>query len=146
MCLQCTVSAVVIAENVLPGCTLMKSMHDDKDWPLGWYGLVYSNDPFMVFPTLSIDPKFSDDMLNAEAPETVAAENAHYKAVIAFREQAKLTWTTAGEIFAACVAEGYDRAVAGDIEFWLLDFISQRANDAQSPVLSAGAAVLVDEG
>lgn len=129
MCLQCTTEAVVVARDVLPGTILMRAVVDSPEWPAGWYGLVESNDPFMVFPTLLADPKFPDDVLNAEAPETVAAENAYSEAVTAMRDNLNLSFTTAGEVFQDCIQRGYDRKVHGDVEYWLLDHLARKAKD-----------------
>ena len=59
MCLQCETKARTIVKEVLPGYSLMKSMVDHPDWPIGHYGLVRSDDPDFVWEGKPlIDPLF----------------------------------------------------------------------------------------
>lgn len=139
MCLQCSTNAVLVARDVLPGVSLFRSVVGHRDWPAGWYGLVESNDPFHVFPTLMADPKFTDEELEAQASDTVAAENAYEADVTAFRDNLNLSFTTAGEIFVMCQALGYERTVHGFVEYWLMDHIARKVttDGAAAPIPGA---------
>lgn len=51
-------NATIEVHNILPGWSLYRAQKDDpkadgqdeSDWPQGWLGVVYCNDPLFVFP------------------------------------------------------------------------------------------------
>lgn len=126
MCTQCYTKAITVVKDVFPGTDLMRAVVGHPEWPEGWYGLVECNDPFAVFPSLVADPDFSDDVMNAAAPETVSALNAYDAAVVTFSENLKLTFTGFGELFVACTKAGYDSKTDGFAEYWLFDYLARK--------------------
>jgi hypothetical protein len=128
MCLQCTTQATVVKADILPGFSLMQSQLDSPEWPKGFYGLVETNDPTLVFagPLLK-DPTHSlgDDELNA-LPGFPAGTDEFDAAAWLLRDQLVLDAVTGWRIVQACIERGYRPAEDGYLHRWLMQYMAMQ--------------------
>jgi hypothetical protein len=135
MCLQCTTQAVTVHPDIIPGFTLMQSKVDSKEWPAGWYGLVESNDPSIVFPgPLLKDPTFgmTDDQLNA-LPVFPPGYQEFTDAADVLGEHLVLPARDGYCLFAACKSVGYSDAEHGFVHYWLLQHMATAVESNPQP-------------
>ena len=132
MCLQCSTQATLMVEKILPGWQLYQAMVTAERWPAGWYGLVQSNDPALVFPAegLCSDPcaNMTDveiDALSLDSPEWRGYQ-AHSAYVRTHFTLFKMTPKTAWRLVQACIQAGYKPEEDGDVEWWLIDYIARK--------------------
>ncbi|MBU9199964.1 hypothetical protein KTD31_00925 [Burkholderia multivorans] len=133
MCEQCIAEAVMVVENVIPGFHLMQAARGSRHWKKGWYGLVESNDPTLVFEgPLLPDPThgWSDDAINAMSPE-VQARLGRYDASVELLEDALVVDARTGyRIVTACIEAGYNPKEDGFLHYWLMNYMATRASAA----------------
>lgn len=129
MCLQCITHATITAKDVLPGFTLMQSTEHHEDWPKGWYGLVESNDPSIVFegpllidPVKGMEPDDLDWM-----PEMPEGYDEYDEGAKKLTEALKVDANLGHRLVEACRQEGYDPQDHGSVAYWLLNHMAEKA-------------------
>jgi hypothetical protein len=146
MCLQCLCEAKSYGE-VIPGWLLMTSSKGDKNWPLGYWGLVQSNDPTFVWEHRPLfdphelieselkrrgikQPEIDKRMEKIEAstqdrhPLWREFDNFHHKAETF--SSAICSWCPPNvgfELISACIKAGYNPKEDGDVAFWLFSYM-----------------------
>lgn len=105
---------------------LMQAHYGCEEWPKGWFGLVFCNDPFVVW-----------EWAPTSEPHVSLSKGKSRKAAIKrwenwFKDSGKaaeafngLDITTAFDLVTACTKAGYDRSKDGDVALWLMGFIGK---------------------
>ncbi len=131
MCMQCLTSAKMVKENVLKGFSLMQSTEDHPLWPKGWFALVESNDPSIVFegpllkdPVKGMEPDDLDWM-----PEMPDSYNEYDEGAQKLTEALKVDANLGHRLVEACREEGYNPQDHGTLAYWLLDFLAAKVEE-----------------
>jgi len=105
---------------------LMQAHYGCKGWPKGWFGLVFCNDPIVVW---GWPPTPEPHVPEGKGKKSRAAfkfwekwYNEAHKAVMALNG---LDLTTSYDLVTACTQAGYNRGKDGDAAMWLMGFIGK---------------------
>ncbi len=126
MCLQCLTEATVVKEAVLPGFTLMQAQADNPLWPKGWYALVESNDPTIVFEgPLLLDPTagLTEDDLDWQ-PALPDGYEEYDAGAQKMEPMLKCDPVTGFRLVQACMQEGFETTAHGSLAYWLLNHLA----------------------
>lgn len=133
MCMQCLAKSELIKQDVLPGYSLNRSTVAHPDWPLGWYGIIWQNDPEFVFKgPVMLDPchGLTEDDLDA-MPEYPEGYDEYQASAVALSKVQFATPTAAYEFVQACVDSGYSISTHGSqLGFWLLHHLAKKVQEA----------------
>lgn len=132
MCLQCSTHAQLIQADVLPGVQLYQATKTDGDWKQGWYGLVVTNDPFMLIPpeAIAVDPLFGlSDFAIAAVTGTEQAESAFWAAA-AVMNSVRIAPENCWTLCEACRKAGYNPEADGSLPMWLSHRLAKVINQA----------------
>lgn len=133
MYIQRLAEAASLKSNVLPGFTLMVSTKDTPLWPKGWYGLVESGDPVVVFEgPLLRDPTIG---LTEDDLDPMPCMPDGYEEYSAGAKRLGFTLRVppgAGyRLVQASISQGYKPQEHGSIEFWLLNHLAQQVDASE---------------
>lgn len=123
----------LVLANVLPGYQLLRATVTVESWPAGWYALAKqgTHDPVLLFPGPACDPLFESA---GDMPAALEQDcNDFLSALACMRERLVISLTEAACLGVACRDAGYRRDLHGDIECWLLHYLSQRLEPAGLP-------------
>jgi hypothetical protein len=128
--MQCTAEAELLKQNALHGINLFRSTRDAPGWPVGWYGLVESNDPFLVFPSLAVSPVYdlSEEALTQflDTDASMAQEQMFQDAVIGLEIQPKPSLMQVHFLVESCMKSGYNPDEHGTrVEMWLVQHLAK---------------------
>ena len=126
MCLSCCVKEDRYGD-ILPGIGLMRATVDYFDhMKAGQWGLVISNDPFVIFDTPIEDPYFgmTDEQIDADTTVDVNTQDTYYAGLLRFREVLVMSPYEGSTLYCAGLTAGYD---PDKYEFgcWLYDRLAQ---------------------
>ena len=130
MCEQCVTDASMVVPDIIPGFSLMRANKDGQHWKNGWYGLVESNDPSIVFegPLLRDETAgMADDEINALLGDENIVLDAFLTAGEKFGEALELDAYTGYRLVAACIKEGFNPKEDGAVQFWLMHHMAIKA-------------------
>ena len=129
MCEQCTTECLEIGE-VIPGIWIIQATKDGNLMKAGYYGLVYCNDPFVVWSEKPYpDPNAIDELCNLEnwvAYDIVAS---------AFRDKLLLPPETGQLLVESCISAGWDKKEHGCLAFWLYDHMGKFLEEYDSKTI-----------
>ena len=115
MCEQCMTECLDVGE-VVPGIWIIQAVKDGNKMKAGDYGLVYCNDPFVIWSKRPYpDPDPLDELHDSDGWAI------WYKDASDFRDKLLLPPETGQLLVGSCVSAGWDKKEHGDMAYWLYD-------------------------
>lgn len=126
MCLCCCVKEDSYGE-VLPGVFLVRATIDYfDDMKAGQWGLVFMNDPFVIFDHIVEDPYFgmSDEEVDADTTVSQTTYDNFIHELTSFREKLKVTPYEGFRLYQEGLKAGYNPD-SGEFGYWLYERLAQ---------------------
>lgn len=134
MCMQCLADAhnVFVDRPLLPATAhngpvwFVQGHYGHVEWPRGWYGLVFLNDPFAVWEWEPTPEPRVPEGRGKKVDAAYAVWHEWYTNASKAAESVNgLDLITAYDLVAACIKAGYDRLEDGDVALWLMGYIGR---------------------